>query len=72
MSDVAVGFDPVEELEGAFPVIGVAREGLAYCALVEIVRIPLGFWVLGVEMGSGREEELSWSEKRNCATSGDL
>lgn len=39
MSEVAVGFDPVEELEGAFPVIGVAREGLAYCALVEIVRI---------------------------------
>lgn len=43
-----------------------------YCALFEIVRIRLGFWVSGVEMGSGSEEELGSSKKRNCATSGDL
>lgn len=72
MSEVAVSFDPVEELKGAFPVIAVAREGLVYCALVEIVRIRLKFWVLGVEMGSGSEGELGASEKRNCATSGYL
>lgn len=53
MGELALGFDPVEELQRTFPVVGVARKGFADSLVVEVGLVWEGIWGLRVEMGSG-------------------
>lgn len=53
MAEPAGGGNPGEELEGSLPVVGVAREGLEDCGLVEAGRVGRGFGV------------VEWVEVRN-------
>lgn len=54
MAEPAAGGNPGEELEGSLPVVGVAREGLEDCGLVEAGRVGRGFGVVEwVEVRSG-------------------
>ena len=53
MGELAVCFDPVEELQSAFLVVGVAREGIPDGLAVEVRLVWEGIWGLRVKIGSG-------------------
>lgn len=52
--EAAVGVDPVEELEGALPVVAVRGEGSGDCVGVEVGKLRSG-WVWWVGIGCGGE-----------------
>lgn len=65
MGESAVCFDPVEEIQRAFPVVGVGSEGIADGLVVDGGLVLDGIWGLRVEIKSGVWEKRGRKEKMN-------